>query len=60
MLGSHMHFEEITYGARELGDEARQLLFENVYTFLVTFLKFIFNWRIIALQRCVGFCHATR
>ena len=21
--------------------------------------KFIFNWRIIALQYCVGFCHTT-
>ena len=37
MLGSHTHLQEITYGARELGDEARQLLFEKVYTFLVTF-----------------------
>ena len=23
------------------------------------FLKFIFNWRFIALQYCVGFCHTT-
>ena len=27
------------------------------YTFLKNFL--IFNWRIIVLQRCAGFCHRT-
>ena len=26
----------------------------------VKFFKFIFNWRIIALQYCVGFCHMSK
>ena len=26
---------------------------------VLEFLKFIFNWRIIALQRCFGFCHTS-
>ena len=26
---------------------------------MVIFLKFIFNWKIIALQCCVGFCHTS-
>ena len=26
---------------------------------LLRFLKFIFNWRVIALQCCVGSCHTT-
>ena len=26
----------------------------------IFFLIFIFNWRIVALQHCVGFCHTTR
>ena len=30
---------------------SRNLIFKNC---------FIFNWRIIALQHCVGFCHTTR
>ena len=34
-----------------------------MYPFSVTcekFLKFIFNWRITALQCCIGFCHITK
>ena len=27
---------------------------------LIIFFKFILNWRIIVLQRCVGFCLTTR
>ena len=27
--------------------------------FFKIILKFIFNWRITALQCCVGFCHIT-
>ena len=27
---------------------------------LFSFLNIFFNWKIIALQRCVGFCHTTR
>ena len=30
----------------------------SIYSFLL-FKNFIFNWRIIALQCCVGFCWAT-
>ena len=29
----------------------------SIFNFFSFFLKFIFNWRIIALQYCVGFCH---
>ena len=32
---------------------------ELFFFFLSDFLKFIFNWRTIALQYCVGFCHTT-
>ena len=29
------------------------------YNFIYLFLLFIFNWRIVALQCCVGFCHTA-
>ena len=47
MLGSHMYFEEIKYGAREPGSQARQLLFEKVYTFLVNFVSYFIFFTII-------------
>ena len=36
-------------------------VFYNPFLFFLRFFskKFIFNWRIIALQYCVGFCHTT-
>ena len=36
-------------------------IFLNIYLFIWQnwFYKFIFNWRIIALQYCVGFCHIS-
>ena len=42
---------------------ARPMSFQNLATSMrklpPEFLKFIFKWRIIALQCCAGFCHAT-
>ena len=35
------------------------LCFSLNHFYWIGFLKFIFNWRIIALQYSVGFCHAT-
>ena len=33
------------------------VLFFSIFFFLESFVFLIFNWRIIALQCCVGFCH---
>lgn len=33
MLGSHMCFEEIKYGYREFGQQARKMLFVKFYGF---------------------------
>ena len=42
----------------------RLLDYNPIFSFFFFFpifliLKFMFNWRIIALQYCVGFCHAS-
>ena len=34
-------------------------IFYRTGTYLVLFLKFVFSWRTIALQCCVGFCHTS-
>ena len=33
--------------------------FYFIFLFFFHFLKFIFNWRVIALQYCIGFCCTT-
>ena len=35
------------------------LLLFKMFCALAIIFKFIFNWRIIALHSCVGFCHTT-
>ena len=36
------------------------IIFKNLFPILFFyFLKFIFNWRTIGLQCCVGFCHTS-
>ena len=35
------------------------LLLDSLAVFFVCFNLFLFNWRVIALQCCVGFCHTS-
>ena len=44
------HQTRLNYSFRSLG---------NGISFLFSFLKIMFNWRIIALQYCVGFCQTS-
>ena len=61
-----MHYWESTWGRHVLSWPKSSLefsqkidLFKVFIEFVTTLLLFSFNWGIIALQCCVGFCHTT-